>query len=506
MTNDRITKACEIIEYAIKNHTSAKKASIFYGYGKNYVSDVLRTIAIIPNNGLTKKDIEFLELYDKYRDIKNTKLVAISDTYTRIPLETILKLSDKQTNTSPINIKVSEQPNKYSVTPPSNKNKITVEDNGNEKNIEWNGSSYSSDHIKTVDELLEQTKVDIRIWKVKNYIVNKWDVTLINKSTGNPQTIQNYQVKATLEKNILEENNISASEAFQEMLSNYNPPVFKYTQQEINTNENNLLEINIPDLHFGKLAHADETGENYDIKIAGARFIKAVNGLLQRASAFSYNRILFPVGNDFFNVDNKEGTTSSGTAQDSDSRWAKSYTKGVNLLVDAINILKQAGVPVDVMVISGNHDVERSYYMGEFLRAWFNNDEQVTVNNGASPRKYYKFGKVLLGFTHGSEEKEASLPMIMASDIDSKAVWSETVFHEWHLGHQHRKKGYNYNVKKDTIYNEELGVIVRYISSLSSSDFWHHKSGYIGSIKAGEAFIWNDEVGMQAHLNMNIIN
>jgi hypothetical protein len=168
--------------------------------------------------------------------------------------------------------------------------------------------------------------------------------------------------------------------------------------------------------------------------------------------------------------------------------------------------MKQTGVPVDVIVIPGNHDFERSFYMGAYLEAWFNNDLQVNVNNGASPRKYYKVGKVLLGFTHGGEEKEDALPLLMASDIESKPMWSETVYHEWHLGHIHRKKDIKFNVLLDKarLTTEDLGVTVRYLSSLTGTEEWHHKKGFVGCIKAGEAFVWNEEIGLIAHLNSNL--
>jgi len=185
----------------------------------------------------------------------------------------------------------------------------------------------------------------------------------------------------------------------------------------------------------------------------------------------------------------------------------KHFNVGTRLLVDAINLLKQTGRPVDVVVIPGNHDFERSYYMGKFLEAWFNNDPSVTMYNGASPRKYYRFGKVLLGFTHGSEEKESSLPLLMATDIESKPMWSETIFHEWHLGHIHRKRNVNYKVvdTKERTLNEDLGVTIRYLSSLTGTEEWHHKKGFVGAIKAADAFIWNDELGLIAHLNSNLI-
>jgi hypothetical protein len=290
------------------------------------------------------------------------------------------------------------------------------------------------------------------------------------------------------------------------MAKNYQPPVLDWTPEKpLTDEENNLLEISIFDLHIGKLAWGGETFENYDTKIARERFLTSIEKLLHRASGFPFSRILFPVGNDFFNSDTIFNTTTKGTQQDEDLRWQKTFNVGVRLLVDAINLLKQTGRPVDVVVIPGNHDFERSYYMGKYLEAWFNNDPSVYINNGASPRKYYRFGNVLLGLTHGSEEKESSLPMLMATDIESKPQWSETKFHEWHLGHIHRKRNIKYEINKSRPLNEDLGVTIRYLSSLTGTEEWHHKKGFVGSTKAADAFIWNDEFGLVAHLNTNLI-
>ena len=114
--------------------------------------------------------------------------------------------------------------------------------------------------------------------------------------------------------------------------------------------------------------------------------------------------------------------------------------------------------------------------------------------------KYIQFGEVMVGYTHGSEEKEASLPILMAGE--EKEMWGRTTFHEWHLGHFHRKRNMKYTVlDKAQMVNEEHSVTVRYLSSLTGSEEWHYKKGYIGTVKAGEAFVWNDEAGLVGNLN-----
>ena len=496
MKKGRIEKAVDIIKYAIENHISVNVASVKCGYAHTYVKNIKAIV------------------YEKYYkgNIDDELFTLFNDAYTEyLYYRGFAEKNDDLELTNDLKqIPVNDKKPLY--LPKTIGEKTTYKENGYEATLEWvSDNTYPDNHIKTLNELLIATDVDLEAWKVKEFSVNKWDVTSFHKE--NSKTVQNFQVKARLEKNIKLINEKAVGEIFKEMVKNYKPPVTNYLDFDITVNsrlcptENNLLEISIFDLHLGKLAWAGETGENYDTKIASARFLEAINKLIESASGFQYSRILFPVGNDFFNSDNLNNTTTHGTPQSEDLRWQKTFNSGVKLLVDAINLLKQSGVPVDVIVIPGNHDFERSYYMGAFLEAWFNNDPVVNINNGASPRKYYKFGKVLLGLTHGGEEKESSLPQLMATDIESKPMWSKTTYHEWHLGHIHRKRSVNYSVtdNRDRTLSEDLGVTIRYLSSLTGTEEWHHKKGFTGCIKAGEAFIWNDETGLIANLNANLI-
>jgi len=490
MQKERIESAVEVIDFAINNNVSVKQASVKCGFADTYIKNIKGAILALYDNNQIDDEL-FSMFFDKYNQYlaKGNGFIN-NDAFTTQAHEMKKDFQKLKDNIS-TNSKISQA--------------------GNKAEFEWKGgSNYPVDHIKTVEELLIAAKVDTTVWKVKDFVVNKWDVT--STRNGEAKTYQNFQVKARLER--IEElfRLQQAVEVFKELVVTYIPPVLKTTSEfspkEENVNimrENNLLEISIFDLHMGKLAWAGETGENYDTKIARERFLDTIQTLIQRANVFNYERVLFPVGNDFFNSDTIYNTTTQGTPQDEDLRWQKTYKVGTRLLVDAINMLKQTGVPVDVIVIPGNHDFERTYYMGEFLDAWFHADTQVTINNSASPRKYYKFGEVLLGFTHGNEEKESSLPLIMANDIDSKPLWSTTKYHEFHLGHIHRKRNIKYAiVDKQTLVDEDLGVTIRYLSSLTGTEEWHHKKGFIGSVKAGDAFIWNDKLGLIAHINSNL--
>ena len=488
MKSKRIDKAIEIINYAIQNQITVTEASVKCGFSYTYVKNVKALVYENYGSGNLSAELfnRFAIAYERYQgeDLEWKKLPRKTD-------NEFTKISD---------------PSKERKNFVGNE-KITYTENGNQATVEWkSGANYPSDHIKTLAELLKATEVDLNVWQVKDHSVNKWDVTaIINKL---PTTIQNFQVKARLEKDVKLSDALDIEKIFKNMVKTYTPPILNIAPKAFGEqDENNLLEISLFDLHLGKLCWEQETGENFDIKIARKRFIDTVEKLVQRASGFQYNRILFPIGNDFLNSDTIFNTTTKGTPQNEDDvRWQKTFGIATKLLVDAINLLKQTGVPIDVINVAGNHDYERSHYLGAYLEAWFNNDPMVHINNGASPRKYYRFGKVLLGFTHGSEEKESSLPLLMASDIESKPMWSETTYHEWHVGHQHRKRDVKYAIlDRAKMTNEDLGVTVRYLSSLTSTDSWHFSHGFVGAIKAGEGFIWNDETGMIAHLNANLV-
>lgn len=490
MKRQRIEKAVEVINYAIKNQMSVKEASVKCGLSDTYLKNVKAGVYSARKKG---------KISDTNYNMFNEAYIKYSDNFVGTTTPQLVQSSPSR----------SSEPNKPKDIPKAG-NRESFKMDGNNADFEWiGGSNYSRDHVHTLDQLLAASNVDLETWKVARHEVNKWDVTMKILKNGKwiAKTYQNWQVKAKLELDRKYIKERAIGELFQQMTEDYvSPaPVERLRDKMGLGEEKNLLEISIFDLHIGKLAWGGETFENYDVKIARKRFLGSIGKLLARASGFNYNKILFPIGNDFFNSDTMENTTTKGTPQDEDLRWQKTFDIGVRLLVDAINMLRETGVPVDVVVIPGNHDFERSYYMGSYLSAWFKADSNVYVNNGASPRKYYRYGNLLLGLTHGSEEKEASLPLLMATDVESKPMWSETKFHEWHIGHIHRKRTVQYDINKSRVLNEELGVTIRYLSSLTGTEEWHHKKGYVGSTKAADGFVWNHEFGLIAHLNTNLI-
>lgn len=252
-----------------------------------------------------------------------------------------------------------------------------------------------------------------------------------------------------------------------------------------------LAELSIFDAHFGKLAWRLESSQDYDLKIARERYMGAAENLLGRADNRGVGRILYVVGNDMMHTDHK-GMTTSGTPMDTDGRWQKAFRVGKDCAIQTIEMAVQVA-PVDVVVVPGNHDLEKVFTLGEVLDARFHHNHKVVVFNDPDLYKYYRWGKVLLGFVHGnnhlSDRKRAELPIQMATDRPED--WSETVWREWHLGHFHSEKE---NVWKYRTVHHVRDIAVRVLPSLSSTDAWHREQGY-ASVLAAEMHIYNKRLG-----------
>lgn len=254
----------------------------------------------------------------------------------------------------------------------------------------------------------------------------------------------------------------------------------------------NLLEIDIFDLHLGKLAWAKETGyQNYDLKIARRLFEDALEALIARTASHKFNRVVLPVGNDFFHTDNLLSETSHGTRQDMDGRFHKTAHIGREMMVAAVNRLRQIA-PVTVVITPGNHDQLSAWHLGDSLECYFHRDPAVTILNDPTLRKYVEFGNVMLMFTHGHRGKQPDYPLLMATE--QPAMWGRTKYREAHLGHLHQTQ-----VRNSPQVKEQHGARVRIISSLCAVDAWHAEMQFVGNLRQAEAFVWNAVEGLIAH-------
>ena len=344
---------------------------------------------------------------------------------------------------------------------------------------EWT-ISLPKTRIHTLEELLDYCEVDLSIWAVDRFICNKWEVGAKN-SDGNVEVSPLFHVKAFLSRRKEVESIKKEIEALKELAASYPWPSPTF---EINGSPSGLmLEVNLPDTHFGKLAWGIETGHaNYDVKIAEIVYWEALETLLSRVTHLKFDQILFVVGNDILNSDDIEGRTTAGTYVSSDCRYHKTFVAVRNIMIKAVERLRQ-NAPVKIVIVSGNHDQLSCWHLGDSLEMYFRNYRDVEIDNLPRQRKYHKHGQVMLMLTHGHKGKKSDYPLLMATE--QPVMFGATKFRECHTGHVHMTK-----------LDEQHGVRVRVLPALCAPDDWLATNGFVGNLRNAEAYIWSDTEGL----------
>lgn len=226
----------------------------------------------------------------------------------------------------------------------------------------------------------------------------------------------------------------------------------------------------VGDHHLGMLSWAEETGDDYDIKI-GEEMLVAAMSYLTNAVTNANNAVVAFLG-DFMHYDSFDTVTPRSRNQlDSDTRFPKLIRAAIRTMRICIDLALQRHQTVHVIVEAGNHDLASTVFLAECLKIAYENEPRVTVDNSPQHYHYLRFGKVLLGTHHGHGTKMANLPLIMAHDRAED--WGETTHRYWWTGHIHQSK-----VSPAISAADYAGVQVESFRILPPPDAWAAQKGY----------------------------
>ncbi len=270
-----------------------------------------------------------------------------------------------------------------------------------------------------------------------------------------------------------------------------------------------LLVIDLADVHFLKLCVESETGVSYDREHAIHRVIEGTEALLRQSGPVG--RILFVLGNDILHIDGSAPKTTSGTAQDTDGSIYEGWRDAFAALKFAIEACAKVA-PVDLIFCPSNHDWVMGWTLAQSLGAFFHAHPHVNstpYSMSERHRKYYRFGEALIGLTHGDGAKEESLYALMVTE--AKSHISETNWRYWLLHHYHHKirkrRGLDvFLTEKDHIgmtsihtggATTEADCQIEYVRSPSAPDSWHDRNGYVNR-QGVECFTFSPHSGMKS--------
>ena len=279
-------------------------------------------------------------------------------------------------------------------------------------------------------------------------------------------------------------------EDFAKFLQNYKPNNISITKPESNIAKDHVdVEISLSDFH---LAKRTVDGDNSP-ETRALRYFNVAQSLINKVKAnYNVDTVVLPISNDFFHTDNYQHQTTNGTPQDTIMDYHSEYELGFSVLVDTINMLRQHSSIVTVVLVQGNHDRTKSFYLAHALDVYFKEDLDVEFIREHSVIKGITLGNTFIGWHHGNCKLD-DLPLLFATHSQYSQAFGNAKYREIHTGDKH-----HYMAK------EIKGVRIQQMPSLSGTDRWHLDNNFVHSVRAALALVYDSKLGKIAEFETRI--
>ena len=194
----------------------------------------------------------------------------------------------------------------------------------------------------------------------------------------------------------------------------------------------------VTDSHFGMLSWREETGSDYDLRIAEQLLLDWFAHAIA-TSPNAHTAVLAQLG-DLMHHDSLDSVTpASAHVLDADSRLQKVIRVVIRTVRRIIDMLLQKHRHVHIVMASGNHDPASSAWLREMLAAMYEGEPRITVDN--SPMLYYAYewGKTALFYHHGHKRGVANVDATLAGIF--RELYGRSSHAYAHIGHLHSDEG-----------------------------------------------------------------
>ena len=358
-----------------------------------------------------------------------------------------------------------------------------------------------NEDIPITKNYIEERKVNIEKGTIESIIVSDFDpkddleLAKLHKINLDKYVITNYWSKmlpsGKFTSSVFSKRKQAkdySPEDFAKFLENYKPTNILITKIP-NFKDVVNVEISLSDYH---LAKRTVDGDN-SIEARAKRYIDVAQSLINKVvSNYHIDTVILPISNDFFHTDNYQHQTTNGTPQDTIMDYSEEYELGFSVLVDTINMLRQYANHVVVILVQGNHDRTKSFYLAHALDVFFKETHDVDFIREHSVVKGITLGNTFIGWHHGNCKIE-DLPLLFATHPQYSKAFGEAKYREVHTGDKH-----HYMAK------EVKGVRIQQMPSLSGTDRWHLDNNYVHSVRAALALVYDVELGKVAEFESRI--
>lgn len=256
----------------------------------------------------------------------------------------------------------------------------------------------------------------------------------------------------------------------------------------IKTNGKLLNLYTISDFHLGMLSWADETGEDWDMKIAEDVFVRWFDAAFQQAPAAGVG-VINLLG-DFAHFDSHDAVTpTSGHVLDADTRYQKLVRTMITMVRRIVEMALVKHETVKLIISEGNHDIIGMVWLAEMFCTLYSNNPRVAVDTSADVYKMVQHGKTTLFFHHGHRARFDAIESIMISKF--RKAFGESEYSYAHVGHLHHKKVI-----------ESRNMVVEQHNTLAAKDAYASRGGWM-SKRSANVITYSAQYGEVARLTIS---
>jgi hypothetical protein len=244
----------------------------------------------------------------------------------------------------------------------------------------------------------------------------------------------------------------------------------------------------ITDYHMGMLAWDEETGNNWDIKIAEDLLVKWFQQAISQSP--DSNHAVFAQLSDFLHFDGMDAVTpASKHLLDVDSRFSKLVRSAIRVLRIVIDMLLAKHQSLHIIMADANHDPVSQIWLREWFSVLYENEPRVTVDKSPNPYNAYEFGRTALFFHHGHKRNVSNISNVFASQF--RELYGRTKYAYAHLGHLH-----HIDIKENNL------MIVEQHRTLAANDAYGARGGYLSGRDA-KVITYHRQYGEVSRLTIN---
>lgn len=253
-------------------------------------------------------------------------------------------------------------------------------------------------------------------------------------------------------------------------------------------NANLLNQYTVTDYHLGMKAWAKEAGDDWDTDIAEKLLVDWFATAIE-LSPNAQTAILAQLG-DFLHWDGVDAVTpASGHLLDADTRFQRIIRVAIRVTRKIVEMLLEKHGNVHIIMAEGNHDPASSMWLREWLRAHYDDEPRITVDDSARPYYCYEHGETALFYHHGHKRKLANIDSVFAGLF--REVFGRTKHAYAHMGHLH-----SVDMKETNL------MIVEQHRTLAAPDAYAARGGWLSGRDA-KVITYHKEFGEVGRLSIS---